>query len=421
MIRELRARYLDPSSAGWPGQLRAMREQLGARPSLLPHHFVETVLPRIGGACVAIVAGEAEDSETPCGYAFLLPRDPKGGGPMYTLRYEQAAGAPAAGEEEISGAVAEALPSFQRSLFYRPEDAHVFAPTHAEIEGVDCGRAYEGEAEEIRRLQKAIWRSHSDGLYPSDLHCAEGGTGCSLVARVDGALAGFLLGFYSFAPAPAGLPLGGYRQDLQLESQLLAVAPGMRRRRIGRLLKRLQAEQAREMGIDLICWTTDPLLYGNALLNFTRLGAVACEFQRSMYSFRNELNRVAAARLKLTWLVSSRRARMMWEEGKGRSPLEVDGDTQVDVVNRGATAPDFGAAGARIAIEIPADWVELQRRDQTAAQAWRDVTSQLLEHYLGVRPGQYILTGTGSFGSRRYLIGDRVDSGLLDELLEPAE
>ncbi len=421
MKRALSGRRLDPASAKWPGQLRAMRRQLGGRPSLLPHHFLETVLPRIGGACVAIMAGGAAGSETPCGYAFLLPRDSKGGEPLYTLRYEQAPGALAAGEEEIAGAVAEALPSCPRMLFYRPEGAHVFAPTHVEIEGVDCGRADEGEAEEIRTLQKAIWHSPSDGLYPSDLHCAEGGTGCSLVARVDGALAGFLLGFYSFAPAPAGLPLGDYRQDLQLESQLLAVAPGVRRRRIGLLLKRLQAEQAREMGIDLICWTTDPLLYGNALLNFTRLGAVACEFKRGMYSFRNELNRVPAARLKLTWLVSSRRARRTWEGGTGRRPLEIEAEPDVAVVNRGATAPDFGATGARIAIEIPADWIELQRRDQTAAQAWRDVTSQLLENYIGVRQGQYILTGTGVSGFRRYLIGDRVDSRLLDGLAAPAE
>ncbi len=420
MKRALRGRRLDPASAKWPGQLQTMRRHLRARPSLLPHHFLETVLPRIGGACVAIVAGEAAGSETPCGYGFLLPRDSQGGEPLYTLRYEQAPGAPAAGEEEIAGAVAEALPNCRGSLFYRPEGAHVFAPTHLDIEGVDCGRADEGEAEEIRNLQEAIWHSPSDGLYPSDLHCAEAGAGCSLVARVDGALAGFLLGFYSFSPAPAGLPLGGYRQDLQLESQLLAVAPGVRRRRIGLLLKRLQAKQAREMGIDLICWTTDPLLYGNALLNFTRLGAVACEFERSMYSFRNELNRVAAARLKLTWLVRSRRAQRTWEEGKDRSPLEIDGDPEVDVVNRGATAPNFEAAGARIAIEIPADWVELQRRDRAAARAWRDVTSQLLDHYIGVRQGRYILTGTGTSGSRRYLIGDRVDGRLLDELFAPA-
>lgn len=421
MKRAVSARRLDPASPGWQSQLRAMRRHLGERPSLLPHQFLEAVLPRIGGACLAIADAGSVDSVAPWGYAFLLPRDPKGGGPRLTLRYEKAVGAPMLGEEVISEAVAEAVQDFQGALIYRPEEAHVFSPTHSDFEGIDCGRADEDEAEEIRRMQKAIWHSSPDGLYPSDLHCEGGGIGCSLVARVNGELAGFLLGFYSFAPAPAGLPLSGYRQDLQLESQLLAVAPGMRRRRIGRVLKRFQAQQAREMGIDLVSWTTDPLLYGNAILNFTRLGAIACEFQRSMYSFRNELNRVAASRLKLTWLVRSRRAQRSMEDSEVRVPLEIDGDSEVDVVNRGTAAPYFAASGARIAIEIPAHWVELQRRDPSAAQQWRDVTNQLLDHYLGVQPGQYILTGTGESGARRYLIGERVDERLLNELLAKSD
>ena len=81
----------------------------------------------------------------------------------------------------------------------------------------------------------------------------------------------------------------------------------------------------------------------------------------------------------------------------------------------------FGADSARVAIEIPYDWVTLQRQDMPAAQRWRAITNRLLDHYLGSQPGRYFITGTGISGSRCYLIGERVDDRLLDDLFLPAE
>ena len=266
-------------------------------------------------------------------------------------------------------------------------------------------------------MQQAIWHSPPDGLYPSDLHSDDAGLGCSLVARVDGALAGFLLGFFRSCPDPTTLPLQNYGQDLQLESQLLAVAPGRRRRRIGQLLKRLQARQALAMGIDLISWTTDPLLFANGLLNFTRLRAVACGFQPSLYPFRNELNRVTAARLNLLWPVRlAGGCRGRCRTTSSRVHTRWNPDPGLTVVNQANSTPVLDAAGARIAIEIPADWVALQRQDRQAAQRWRDITNLLLDCYLGMQEGQYIITNTGMSGSRRYLIGERVEGKLLDSI-----
>ena len=420
MSRSISARLIDPAGSDWPDKLREIRRQIGERPSLLPHHFLEAVLPKIGGACVALFLHEHEAANVPCGYAFLLPRDNGVGRARYTLRYEHVHGLTELGAGVVSSAVEEVLPPGQKTYFYVPDADHTFTPTHIDLDGVDCGRPDEDEAAEVRRMQQSIWHSPPEGLYPSDLHSDEGGMGCSLVARVDGAVAGFLLGFLRFS---TGETTGGtlsYRQDLQLESQLLAVAPGKRRRRIGQLLKRLQARQAVEMGIDLINWTTDPLLFANALLNFTRLGAVACEFQPSLYSFRNELNRVVASRLSLLWVVRSRR--VQWAlQGKGQhSPLEVESDPALTVVNLGDRSPLFGATSARIAIEIPSDWVTLQRQDMQAAQRWRDITNRLLDHYLGSQQGRYFLTGTGVAGSRRYIVGERVDDRLMENLFAPA-
>ncbi|MXZ19773.1 MAG: hypothetical protein F4Y84_04025 [Caldilineaceae bacterium SB0665_bin_25] len=416
MSRFVSAKRVDSSSADWPDRLRDLRRQLEERPSLLPHHFLEAVLPKIGGACFALNCGRRGEAGSLVGYAFLLPRDGSGEGAAYTLRYEHVAGTVPLGADEISRAVERVLPSNHTTCFYLPEADHSFSPTHIDLDGVDCGRPDEEEAAQIRSMQQSIWHSPPEGLYPSDLHSAQGGAGCSLVARVDGAVAGFLLGFFRFPACPAMPAFHPYRRELQLESQLLAVAPGMRRRRIALALKRLQARQALELGIDLINWTTDPLLFANGFLNFTRLGAVACEFQPSLYSFRNELNRVTAARLSLLWAVRTKRVQKALRGSEHSGPIEIGSDPDLTVVNQGHGAPLFSAASARIAIEIPPDWVALQRQDQPAAQRWRDVTNQLLSHYLGSEPGHYFITATGVSGSRRYIIGERVDDSLLDGL-----
>ena len=420
MSRRVSVKQIDPTLDGWPSQLREIRRQLGDRSSLLPHHFLEAVLPKIGGACVALFQDEGGVAGSPCGYAFLLPRGTGEDGATFTLRYEHVYGSPALGADAVTSAVGEVLSPEQKTHFYLPDADHTFTPTHIDLDGIICGRPDADEAAEVRKMQQSIWHSPPDGLYPSDLHSDEGGIGCSLVARVDGVLAGFLLGFFRFPTGPAGAGMHIYGQDLQLESQLLAVAPGKRRRRIGQLLKRLQARQASEMGIDLINWTTDPLLFANALLNFTRLGAVACEFQPSQYTFRNELNRVIASRLSMLWAVRSRRVQRALQ-GRGQpGPSEVETDPELTVVNRADGSPLFGATSARIAIEIPSDWVALQRQDMPTAQRWRDITNRLLDHYLGSQQGRYFITGTGVAGSRRYVIGERVDNRLLEKLFAPA-
>ena len=228
MSRFVSAKRVDSSSADWPDRLRDLRRQLEERPSLLPHHFLEAVLPKIGGACFALNCSRRGEAGSLGGYAFLLPRDVSGGGATYTLRYEHVAGTLPLGADEISRAVERVLPPNHKTCFYLPDADHSFSPTHIDLDGVDCGRPDEREAAQIRSMQQSIWHSPPEGLYPSDLHSAQGGAGCSLVARVDGAVAGFLLGFFRFPTIPAMPAFHPYRRELQLESQLLAVAPRCR-------------------------------------------------------------------------------------------------------------------------------------------------------------------------------------------------
>ena len=420
MSQTLWARALDAEGEGWPEQLRRMRRELRDRPSLLPHHFLEVVLPKIGGVLLALTRGRCAGRTAPVGYAFLLPRALTKTGPAFTLRYEHRDDAERVDDDAVSLAVGAELPPGHRTLFYGPDRPQTYSPSYVDLESASYGRPSAEEAAAVRAMQQKIWGSPEEGLYPSDLHSNGGGLGSSLVARVDGALAGFVLGFNRFESAANRLqPRLGQR--LQLESQLLAVAPARRGRGIAYTLKRMQAQEALESGIGSISWTADPLLFPNALLNFTRLRAVAFDFQPSMYSFRNALNRVPASRLNLLWNIGSARVQNAMKEGMDAAPQEIQSTQDMTIVNRGTGKPVLNASSERIAIEIPANWVDLQRGDHTRALRWREITNRLFINYIGTAPGKYIVTEGGIRGERRYLICRRVHRGLLNELSEAAE
>ena len=58
----------------------------------------------------------------------------------------------------------------------------------------------------------------------------------------------------------------------------------------------------------------------------------------------------------------------------------------------------------------------MQRNDLDVAIAWREASDRIFGHYVGSSPGQYVITGTGVDGERRYLIGERVSDELWNHL-----
>jgi predicted GNAT superfamily acetyltransferase len=312
--------------------------------------------------------------------------------------------------EELGAALGGA-----RVVFYDPARPHHFNRTsHLLPQGIDIGTPDTDEAATVRRVQETIWGAEPDALYPADLHSTGFGAGTTLVARRGSEVIGFLFGFYRFkgSPLPAAWD-ARYQGHLRLESQLLGVLPHVRKQGVGFLLKRAQAEDARAQGIGVVNWTVDPLQFVNAVLNFGRLKAIAFDIYPEHYTFRNNLNQVAASRFGITWLVDTRIVRAALTDAAGATIADLAGDTTIPRVNQGSEQPRLDATAPTIAIEVPANWTAVQRENLALALRWRETTDRLFAHYLGCDPGKYAITGVAQDGDARYLLAERVTPDFL--------
>ncbi len=413
MTEDVAVFLLDAGSDSWSDEIGRLRSLLGApkNPYLFPRHFLEATFPRIGGRIAVLKAGGRVAAA-----GFLFPRNLLAGAREFTLRLHKAHQDVQIDPTQVTSGV-EALLEPARVVFYDPQAEQQFAKTAQPVGGVEIGRPDRQEAIAVRSLQQQIWGSEPDALYPVDTYSSGFRAGTALVARLGGKPVGFLLGFYKFDGSP--LPstwAERYQHDFRLESQVLGVLREARGRGIGTALKTIQARNARREGIDVVNWTVDPLQYGNAILNFVRLRAVAFDFYPNYYAFRNELNQVPASRFGVTWLVSSRRVEQALAGHVGATVVDLAGDSSIPRINGGWAESYFEEDAPSIAIEIPADWTGLQKRDLQEALRWREATDRLFQHYLGCEEGKYVVTGAGQDGPRKYLIAERVDSALLERL-----
>jgi predicted GNAT superfamily acetyltransferase len=415
---------LDAAHPAWTREIDSLYALLGGAqtPTLFPYHFLQAVLPKIGGSVAVVRQGE-----TPTVVGFLFPRLPatpfQRGDKAYTLRYH---GLPDCSLPDLSLLLQECEQRLDGQVVpYDAQIPHSYIPDHQQCGGVDIGRPDQAEAIAIRHLQQQVWGSPPEFLYPADIHSNDFGLGSSLVARINGKPAGFLLGFIkygargAYTPGRHGdLPLPSdwsarFGGDLRIESQALGVLPAHRGARLGFLLKKVQAQQALDAGVQIINWTVDPLQWPNALLNFGLLRAVALDFAPDYYAFRNELNRVATSRFSLTWLVNTKRVRshcrLETHDAVEIHPviLDLEQGGHIPRVNDGWAHLDDEADTEQIAIEIPANWTALQRDDVDAAVRWRTATDTLFQRYIGIQPRQYVITDVGVAGARRYLVAER--------------
>jgi predicted GNAT superfamily acetyltransferase len=188
--------------------------------------------------------------------------------------------------------------------------------------------------EEFQRcveLQREIWGEADLEVEPATLFVVAAHTGGGVMGAFDGdRMVGYTL---AVAGVRGGVPY--------LHSHMAGVQSEYRDRRVGRMLKLFQREEALGRGIRLIEWTFDPLELRNAHFNLNRLGAICRRYEPNLYGVTTSpLHRgLQTDRLVAEWHLDS--ARVVAAIG--------------ELVREPAEAP--------AAIEMPAELERWQRED----------------------------------------------------------
>jgi chorismate synthase len=143
--------------------------------------------------------------------------------------------------------------------------------------------------------------------------------------------------------------------------------------------ERVLALRIGEVRIQEVTWTFDPLQSRNAHLNFSMLGVVSDTYKLDFYGHESSsvLHRNGTDRLWVTWPLASRRVRERVQGKQNRTEV-LDALSILTPLVRfnGEGRPartDLAAAlgRQRIAIEIPSDIGNVERKDLPLAQEWR--------------------------------------------------
>ena len=235
-----------------------------------------------------------------------------------------------------------------------------------DIEKIDEIRA-------VEELQKEVWGIPDIEVVPLTQMAAAIHSGGTLIGAFDGNEAiGFAYGF-----------TGHERGRTVHHSHMLAVKPEYRAHDLGYRLKLAQRDRVLGQGIDLMTWTFDPLQSMNAHFNFAKLGVFADTYFPDFYgsSAASFLHQIGTDRLWVTWPLRHQRTIEQISRLASRSDFALMrkivacGPGQIPIVNM--NLPDDV-----VAIEIPLDINELQKRDRSLAIEWRRATRDAFTKWL---------------------------------------
>lgn len=156
--------------------------------------------------------------------------------------------------------------------------------------------------EEFQRcveLQRVIWGEVDLEVEPATLFVVASHTGGQVLGAFDGER---LVGFT--------LAVAGFQDNtVFLHSHMTGVLAEYRNRKVGRMLKLFQRDEALGRGIRLVVWTFDPLEIRNAHFNLNRLGAIARRYLPNLYGLTTSPmhRRLPTDRLVAEWQLDSPR------------------------------------------------------------------------------------------------------------------
>jgi predicted GNAT superfamily acetyltransferase len=224
------------------------------------------------------------------------------------------------------------------------------------------------EFEQCIRLQKDTWGETFSELVPIAILKVSPRI-CGVTAGAfdpEGRLAGFVFGM-----------TGVQEGRLVHWSDMLAVRPEARDTGLGSRLKEYQREAVRALGVEVICWTYDPLVAKNAYLNLCRLGARPTEYVPDMYGpdTDSELHRgLGTDRFVVAWEVE-RPAPPAGEGLPEERVLESPVVNPLDPRGEPSLREDIDyTLEPYLRVQIPADIQAVQAASLERAALWRRST-----------------------------------------------
>jgi predicted GNAT superfamily acetyltransferase len=221
------------------------------------------------------------------------------------------------------------------------------------------------EIRAVEELQREVWGIPDIEVVPLTQMAAAIHSGGTLIGAFDGKeVIGFAYGFAGFE-----------RGRAVHHSHMLAVKTEYRSFDLGFRLKLAQRDRVLEQGIDLMTWTFDPLQSMNAHFNFAKLGVFADTYFPDFYGSNaaSFLHQIGTDRLWVTWPL--RHDRTVARISGASLKIELSSVTKlVRCSSDEAPIVEADLADDVVAIDIPFDINELQKRDRSLAVEWRKTT-----------------------------------------------
>jgi len=226
-------------------------------------------------------------------------------------------------------------------------------------------------------LQKEVWGfSNTEDIVPQPLFLIGNDYGGSvLLAEEPGS------GVIGFAFAMLGRKPDG---ALIWWSHMTGVSRNYQGCGVGFHLKLAQREDALEHGISEIWWTFDPLQAVNADFNLRKLGAIVCEYEENIYGVSSSPlhHGMPTDRLVAEWHLESERVKNL---SSGEAPV-IQPDfgrllRVIEIHDQQPGPPNLELEESPILLEIPSDFLSLQKTDPQLARAWQREVRAACHHY----------------------------------------
>lgn len=260
------------------------------------------------------------------------------------------------------------------------------------------------DLQQAEKVEKEVWGLADMDVLPLTMAVATKEAGNIWLGAFDkDRLIGFAFGFF-------GMEQG----HVMLHSHMLAVRDAYRDLNVGLKLKLAQRDRALGARLQEMTWTFDPLQSKNAHFNFLKLGVVSHTYKINFYGpeTSSPLHRNGTDRLWVRWPLASRRVQERIQGKDKRAEL-------LDILSRLSPLIRFNGDGRpartdvqtavsrqRVAIEIPSDIGEVERKDPALAQEWREATRWAFTEALkaGFIVAEFCRTVRGMQGPGAYLL-----------------